>query len=216
MEKEELIQLGIEASIADKVLALHKTSLDGKFIPKHRFDEVNSELAQSKEQVKERDGQIKALKKFEGNAEELSAKITELEKANKEKLDEYNSSISLERKKNSVRLALLEDAEGKPHDVEMVLSLLALDDIQIDDAGKITKGLKEQKEILAKEKSFLFSSPAPTPEAPKAPEGWAPRGSTPQDGRGDKPTDNASVSFGKMLASNKLNMMGIKPENKLT
>lgn len=207
MKKEQLVAAGLSEEQAANVLKLYKDTIDGQFIPKHRFDEVNNELKTTKEQLTERDNQIKDLKKFEGDAKALQDKITELEDANKQKDAEYKSSLALERKKNALRTALFEDEKGKPHDTDLVMSLFNLDNIVFDEAtGKITSGYKEQSENIRKEKTFLFEE---KPDPTKNP-GWKPKGNDPKDGEGGAGPDT-SEAYGKSLAAVKLGMMGIKP-----
>ena len=205
MTKEQLLALGLSEEQVTNILKIHKESIDGNFIAKHRFDEVNGELKNVKEQVSERDKQIAELKKFEGDAKELKEKITSLETENAAKDKEYQATLSLERKKAAVKLALLEDSKGKPHDADMVMGLFNLEQIIIDEAtGKITGGFTEQGENLRKEKPFLFSA-----EENEKPSGWKPAGNPPPEG--DKGKDDNSSNYGKSLAQIKLEMMGVKP-----
>lgn len=207
MKKEQLLAAGLTEEQAASILKLYKDTIDGQFIPKHRFDEVYNELKTAKEQLADRDKQITDLKKFEGDSKALSDKIKELEDLNKQKDTEYKSNLALERKKNALRLALLEDEKGKPHDADMVMSLFNLDNVVMDEAtGKITSGYKEQSETIRKEKTFLFEE---KPDPTKNP-GWKPKGNDPKDGEGGA-GPNTSEAYGKSLAAIKLGMMGIKP-----
>lgn len=213
MTKEQLLAAGFTEEQAANILKLHKEAIDGNYVAKHRFDEVNTELKTTKEQVIERDKQITELKKFEGDSKALQEKITALENDNAAKDKEYKANLTLERKKNAIKLALLEDENGKPYDVDMVMGLFNLEQIVIDEAtGKISSGFKEQNDAIRKEKAFLFS---PKEDVNKGgdgkPAGWKPAGTPPVDG--DKGGEGAdpSVSFGKSLAQIKLGMMGIKP-----
>lgn len=209
MKKEQLTAAGLTEEQAANVLKLYKDTIDGQFVPKHRFDEVNTELKNTKEQLTERDKQIKDLQKFEGTNKELSDKIKELEDANKQKDTEYKSNLALERKKNALRLTLLEDEKGKPHDADMVMSLFNLDNVVMDEAtGKITSGYKEQSETIRKDKAFLFEA-KPDPKNPGN-AGWKPKGNDPKDGE-DGAGPDTSEAYGKNLAAIKLGMMGIKP-----
>jgi len=214
MTKEQLLALGFTEEQATNILKLHKETIDGNYVPKHRFDEVNAELKTTKEQVIERDKQITELKKFEGDSKALQDKIAELEAANAAKDKEYKANLALERKKNAIKLALLEDENGKPHDVDMVMGLFNLEQVVIDEAtGKITSGYKEQNDVLRKEKAFLFrekQSAGGGDDKNKNP-GWKPRGQTPPDGNGGQGGTDPSVSYGKSLAQIKLGMMGIQP-----
>jgi hypothetical protein len=102
---------------------------------------------------------------------------------------------------------LLEDESGKPFDTDLVMGLFKLEDIAVDESGKISKGFKEQVETIKKDKAFLFNSK----QDPGKPAGWKPAGTPPPDGdKGIQQTD-ASVSFGKSLAQIKLGMLGIQP-----
>jgi len=213
MLKEQLLALGFTEEQITNILKLHKEAIDGNYVAKHRFDEVNEELKTIKEQVKERDKQIADLKKFEGDAKTLQEKISALEAENAAKDKEYKANLALERKKNAIKLALLEDENGKPYDVDMVMGLFNLEQIVIDEAtGKISSGFKEQNDAIRKEKAFLFS---PKEDANKGgdgkPAGWKPAGTPPVDGDKGGKNNDQSVSYGKSLAQIKLSMMGVKP-----
>lgn len=212
MDKEKLIAAGLNEEQITNVLKLHKEEIDSNYVPIHRFNEVNTELKTARASLADRDKQIEGLKKFEGTAAELQAKVKELEDANKAADEKYKQELAAERKRNAVKLSLLDDAEGKPHDVEMVMSLFDLDAIEVDESGKITKGFKEQYETIRKDKAFLFESKT----EPGKPAGWKPAGTPPADGdKGNAGTD-PSVSFGKSLAQIKLGMMGIQPTSSET
>ena len=213
MTKEQLLAAGFTEEQATNILKLHKEAIDGNYVAKHRFDEVNTELKTTKEQVIERDKQITELKKFEGDSKALQEKITALENENAAKDKEYKANLALERKKNAIKLALLEDENGKPHDVDMVMGLFNLEQVVIDEAtGKISSGFKEQNDAIRKEKAFLFS---PKEDVNKGgdgkPAGWKPAGTPPADGDKGGGGADPSVSYGKSLAQIKLGMMGIKP-----
>ncbi len=215
MKKEQLLALGFTEEQVTNILKLYKEAIDGNYVAKHRFDEVNGELKTTKEQVTERDKQIAELKKFEGNSKALQEKITALENDNAAKDKEYKANLALERKKNAIKLALLEDENGKPHDVDMVMGLFNLEQVVIDEAtGKISSGFKEQNDAIRKEKTFLFS---PKEDVNKdgdgKPAGWKPAGTPPADGDKGGGGVDPSVSFGKSLAQIKLGMMGINPSN---
>ena len=213
MKKEQLLALGFTEEQVTDILKLYKEAIDGNYVAKHRFDEVNTELKTTKEQVIERDKQITELKKFEGDSKALQEKITALENDNAAKDKEYKANLALERKKNAIKLALLEDENGKPYDVDMVMGLFNLEQVVIDEAtGKISSGFKEQNDAIRKEKTFLFSPKEGVSKSGDGkPAGWKPAGTPPADGDKDGGGADPSVSFGKSLAQIKLGMMGIKP-----
>lgn len=210
MKKELLLAAGLNEQQVDAVLKLHKEELDGQYIPKHRFDEVSTELKAVKEQVTERDKQITELKKFEGDSKALNEKIKELEDTNKQKDTEYQATLATERKKNAVRLALLEDENGKPHDTDMVMGLFNIDNIVLDETtGKITSGYKEQHDNIRKEKAFLFSQKQTDNSNPG---GITIKGKTPNDADNNRTIDTAEA-YGQSLAQIKLGMMGVNTES---
>lgn len=212
MTKEQLLAAGFTEEQVTNILKLHKEAIDGQFVAKHRFDEVNAELKSAREQVTERDTQINELKKFEGDTKALQEKITALETDNADKAKDYQNKLNQIKKQNAVKLALLEDENGRPHDADMVMGLFNLEQITIDEStGKITGGFKEQAENVRKEKAFLFSSKESTGGEPTKPPGWKPAGSTPPDGDKGAGNKDASETYGKSLAQIKLGMMGIKP-----
>lgn len=213
MTKQQLIDAGLTEAQADAVLKIHKDTLDGSFVAKHRFDEVNTELKATKDQVKERDEQLKDLKKLEGDAQAFQTKIAELETANAEKDKTYNETLATERKKTAIKLQLLSDETGKPHDVDMVLGLFDLSKITVDEAtGALTGGYKEQRESLAKEKAFLFAQKEQQSTGGQPGGHWKPIGTEPKDGGQGAGSDTAS-SFGKGLAQMKLGMMGVNKQS---
>ena len=213
MTKEQLLAAGFTEEQATNILKLHKEAIDGNYVAKHRFDEVNGELKTSKEQVTERDKQITDLKKFEGDTKALQEEITTLESDNATKDKEYKANLALERKKNAIKLALLEDENGKPHDADMVMGLFNLEQVVIDEStGKISSGYKEQNDSIRKEKTFLFSAKEDGGKGGEGkPAGWKPAGTPPADGDKGGAGSDPSISYGKSLAQIKLGMMGIKP-----
>lgn len=217
MNKEKLLAAGYTEEQAVGILKMHKEAIDGSFVAKHRFDEVNGELKTSREQLTERDTQITNLKKFEGTAEALQATIKSLEDANAEKAKNYEANLAAERKKNAVKLTLLADEAGKPHDVNMVMGLFDLDQVVLDEAtGKITSGFKEQHEKVRAEKAFLFggkSAAGDGGDGKDKPAGWRPAGEQPADGdKGGAGGKDPSITYGQSLAQIKLGMLGIKKE----
>ena len=76
--------LGIAEDKNEDAVKKVKEFLDGNFIPKARFNEVNEKTKDLTSQLADRDKQLKELKKSAGDNDELKAKIESLEKANKD------------------------------------------------------------------------------------------------------------------------------------
>ena len=202
MDKKKLLEMGLTEEQATKVL----NSLKEGYVDKATFDQKKTEADNLSTQLKDRDKQIESLKKFEGDNEALKTKIQEMEETNKTKASEFDNTLLLEKKKNAVRLALLEDEGGKPYDVAMVAGMFNLDTVNLNEDGTIANGFKEQNENIRKEKAFLFTSPQSTNPGTKR------VGEKPADGDKNPPPTDTPEAFGSRLAQNKLAMMGIKPK----
>ncbi len=146
MNKEQLMELGLTEEQADKVLAKYVN-----MIPKHRFDEVNEEKKELKNQLDERDAQLKELKTKASGNEELTAKITELEELNKTTKEDYEAKMATLRKETAIEL-LLKDQKAK--NIKAVKALLDLEKVTLD--GEKLIGLEEQLKSLKESDSYLF------------------------------------------------------------
>lgn len=155
MTKEELVSMGLSEEQADKVLAAHKEEMK-EYVPKSRFNEVNEEKKTLKSQLAERDKQLTDLKNTAGDNEQLKQKIAELEESNKKASAEHEAQLKQLRIDHAVESAL---TSAKARNQKAVRALLNLDDVDIDDDGKI-KGLDKQikKLVESDDTKFLFES----------------------------------------------------------
>lgn len=92
MKKEELTAKGLTEEQAKAVMEIYTEEMKG-YIPKSRFDEVNTAKADLEKQVADRDKQLKTLKEEAKDSEALQNKITELEEANKQTKKDYEVRI---------------------------------------------------------------------------------------------------------------------------
>ena len=150
IKKEDLIALGLAEEQADKVLEGYKG-----YVPKSRFDEVNTAKKNAEKLVEERDSQIEALKKSNEGNEALKTQIAKLQDDNKKAVEAKDAEIKKIKLDNAVNNALV-GAGAK--NVKAVLPFLKLDDAEFDDDGNV-KGLTEKIDALkgADETSFLFN-----------------------------------------------------------
>lgn len=74
--KEQLVQYGLTEEKAQEFI---DKNIDGVFIPKARFDEVNEENKGLKSQIADRDTQLEQLKKSSGDNADLKAQIEKLQ-----------------------------------------------------------------------------------------------------------------------------------------
>ena len=75
------MEMGLTEEQANKVME----GLNGAFVPKSRFNEVNEELKTAKATITERDGQLDTLKKSGADAATLQVQITQLQADNAQK-----------------------------------------------------------------------------------------------------------------------------------
>lgn len=157
---EELLKkLGIAQENQTVATAAIKEFLDGAFIPKSRFNEINERNKDLTTQIADRDKQLTDLKKAAGDNETLKVQIADLQKTNKEQKEAADARIKTLQLDSAIRLAI----GGSAQDVDIVSGLIKRDALVLGEDGKVS-GLKEQVEDLRKTKPFLFKRvvhPAP-------------------------------------------------------
>lgn len=196
---DKIKQMLKEAGLSDEqIQKIIDESIKDKFVPKHRFDEVNEKNKHLTEDVANRDKQIKDLSKFEGDNATLKTKIEELEKANKEK-DEANAKaiqgLKIENAINYTLNGKVQEGYG-----DLVLGLIDKSAIILKEDGTVS-GLQEQVDKIMKDKPLLFNSQEGGNEDGKGSNhanGWNFKGQDPKDS--NKPGANTvSENFVKSL-----------------
>ena len=151
MTKEQLIALGISEENATKIME----SLNGSFVTKARFDEVNNANKTLKDDLKSRDQQLDDLKKVD--AAGLQAEITKLQAENKTAQDKHDAELKQLKMDNAVEKAL---ATAKAKNLVAAKALLDLNNVEFD--GEAIKGLDDQLKKLkeAEDTKFMFDADA--------------------------------------------------------
>lgn len=152
MLKEDFIKLGFTEEQAIRASEASQNELK-TFVSKTDFDEITKVKLKLEEDIKQRDEQIEDIKKSTGIAEELQAKITELQAENKAKDTEYQTQIR-DLKINS---AIKSTVANNAHDVDLVASLFDKSKLILNDDGKVG-GIDEQLKVFQKDKPFLFKT----------------------------------------------------------
>lgn len=152
MTKEILMKMGLTEEQATKVLEAHTTAINGKYIPKERFDEVNTKKQQLETSVAERDRQLEDLKKSTGDVEALKTQIQNLQNDNKTKEEAYKVELSNLKKTNALDLAL---TGAKVKNNKAIKALLDSDKIKLKNDGTL-EGLADQLEAIKKTDAYLF------------------------------------------------------------
>ncbi len=151
MKKEELIKLGLDDATAEKVATASSEELK-TYIPKARFDEVNTAKNDFEKQVKEYNQKVIDLTKSAKSTEELNSQMVTLKADFEKKELDYQAKIKETATNSAIKLALT----GKVHDVDIASNLVDKTKLEFDEHGNITKGLDDQLKALKESKSFLF------------------------------------------------------------
>lgn len=152
--KEQLVQYGLTEEKAQEFI---DKNIDGVFIPKARFDEVNEENKGLKSQIADRDTQLEQLKKSSGDNADLKAQIEKLQGENKTQKEGYEAQIAQIRLDNAVDSALT--AAGAKNN-KAVKAMLDMTGVKLDKEGNLT-GLKEQLDGVKKSDSYMFNTAGP-------------------------------------------------------
>ncbi|MCX7715036.1 MAG: phage scaffolding protein [Clostridia bacterium] len=181
MTKEQLLELGLTEEQTDKVLE----SLDGNFVTKSRFNELNDTKKQLEKDIAARDAQLEALKNSAGDAETMKQTIMELQTQNAKDKAEYEAKIKQLRIDNAIEKAL---SEAKAKNIKAVRALLDLEKAELD--GETIKGLDEQIKKLKDgvDTGFLFDAKQ-EPQKPKL------KGFKPAEKADKTPSDTAPESL---------------------
>ncbi|WP_339316885.1 phage scaffolding protein [Paenibacillus sp. FSL R10-2734] len=191
MDLKELLGEELFNKVFEKAGDKHKIALvsDGSWIPKDKFNEVNTAKKTAEDTLKDRDKQLEDLKKSAGDNASLQEKITKLQDENKTAADKYSSDLSELKMSTAIKMALTGDA----HDPDIVAGLLDKSQIQLDENGSIKGGLDDLLKPLRESKGFLFAEKQES--KPPAFRGTTPSDSKPSGGGGQQPEN-----FGKLLA----------------
>ena len=103
MTLEQLLELGLSEDIAKKVIEAHQVAIRDNYVPLTRFNEVNEEKKQYKEQVNNLNKELGKLQKQLEDNQGATETIENLKKQIKDKEEEM---IKL-RKQNAIKLEVL-------------------------------------------------------------------------------------------------------------
>lgn len=171
MTREELTKLGLTDDQATAVINAYSEALKN-YVPKSRLDEVIEERNGLREQVTERDKQIKTLGESAGDNQALKDQVAQLQADNKKAAEEYAANIAQIKLDNAVELAL---TGAKAKNNKTVRALLDLSKSKVGEDGKV-EGLEAQIKAIQKSDAYLFDGGEPAQTQLK--------GITPQDGKG--------------------------------
>lgn len=155
MTREFLEEMGIEKENINKILDKYHEGIKEYKDSAEKVKTLEAENNSLKEQISQRDKDLKELKKVD--AQELQTKIAELEEKNKTLQAESESKL-LETRKNLMLENSLMKANVK--NSKAIKGMLELDKITID--GDELTGLDDQIKALKESDSYLFNIEEPT------------------------------------------------------
>jgi hypothetical protein len=149
---EELYNQVLEKA-GDKKIAIVS---DGSWFPKAKFDVVNDDNKDLKQQLKDRDFQLEELgKKAKGN-EVLEKQIKDLQKQNDDAAKDYQAKLDKQAFDFALERAL---GSAQAKNPKAVKALLNIDSIKLD--GEQLLGLEDQLKALKESDSYLFTEEQP-------------------------------------------------------
>lgn len=154
--KEQLLEMGLSEESAKKVA---EEIIDGNYIPKSRFNEINEENKTLKKSISERDKQLEDLKKSDGDNAALKQQIEDLQKQNAEQKKNHEAELNQLKLDNAIEAALT--AAGAKNG-KTVRALLDITKVKLDGDGKLV-GFDEQLEAVRKSDDYLFAEKQTTP-----------------------------------------------------
>jgi hypothetical protein len=194
MKKEDLVKIGLTEEQVEKVLEVNTEQLKG-FIPKHRFDEVNTTKKDLESQIADRDKQLEELKKNNKDNEELQNTIKQLQESNKAAQEEYQANLSKIKLDNAIDIAL---NGAKAKNIKAVKALLDMDKVKLE--NETLSGLEEQLKALqeAEDSKFLFE----TKETKTSFSGVQPGEGNAGSSQGGQPKTLANAIMAKLTGNN--------------
>lgn len=152
MTKEKLMEWGLTEEQANKVME----GLNGSFVTKARFNEVNTELKKANDTIRERDTQLETLQKSTGDVDALKKQITDLQTDNANQKKTHDAEMKALKVANAVDMAL---TTAKAKNNIAVKALLAdfIGKAEITEDGTVKDLDDEVKKLVeGKETAFLF------------------------------------------------------------
>ncbi len=148
MKKEDLIAMGLTEEQANNVM----DSLNGNFVTKKRFNEINEENKALKQSVADRDKQLEHLKKSSGDNTELKKQIEMLQQQNAEQQKAHEVELKQLKLDNAIDTAL---TTAGAKNIKAVKPFIDTTKIKFGEDGKLT-GLDEQLKEVQKTEAYLF------------------------------------------------------------
>ncbi|CCI81995.1 phage scaffolding protein [Lactobacillus hominis] len=149
MKRKQLEELGLEEDQIKKIMDINGSDIEKTKSSNAETAEENEAL---KAQIAERDKDLKKLKANAKDNEELSNSYKDLQAKYKKDTADLTEKLSQTRLNGALDNAL---TKAKVRNTKAIRGLLNMDDIKLDDNGKLT-GLDDQINSLRKSDGYLF------------------------------------------------------------
>lgn len=149
MDKEKLIAMGLTEEQAGKVME----SLNGNFVTKARFNEINEENKTLRQSVSDRDKQLDGLKAAGSDNADLKKQIEALQQQNAEREKSHKEELERLKLENAIDAAL---AAAGAKNVKAAKALLDASKIKLGEDGRLS-GWEDQINEMQKSDSYLFA-----------------------------------------------------------
>lgn len=189
-DDQELLEK-VKAKVGDQ--KLHVTS-DGSWIPKEKFNDLNTEKKDLQTQLTQRDKQLKELESSAGDAEKFKAEVERMQKENKDAQDQFNADMQALKLSTALKTHLI----GKVHNPDVAAKLLDQSKLSLAEDGTL-KGLDEQITALEKSDAYLF-----VPKTPEGQQNFKPYGAAPGSSNTEPPAPGSAQGYGKAAAKSKV------------
>ncbi|WP_203334352.1 phage scaffolding protein [Planococcus beigongshangi] len=151
MNREFLKGLGLDDAAIDKVMAEHGKTLNETKEKADKADSLESQIADYKQQLADRDTQLQELgEKAKGN-EDLTAQIDDLKQQNEATKSDYEQKLQQQAFDHKLENTL---SGAKVKNSKALKALLDMDTIKLD--GDTLKGLDDQLKNLKESDAYLF------------------------------------------------------------
>lgn len=151
MTREELKALGLTDEQIEKVMASHGKAINASKEKADKVEGLESQIADYKQQIKDRDKQIEELGKSAGDNKELLEKIEQLKEENTQATTELQEKLDKQAFDYSLDKAL---TKAGVRNAKAVKALLDTEKIKLD--GESLLGLDDQLKEIKKSDAYLF------------------------------------------------------------
>lgn len=197
MDKETLQGIGLSEEQITKVIKEHKSELDGKYIPKTKFDEKLAVIKNMEEKEAADAKAMKDLQKLAGDADSYKEAAKQYEQQKKEAEVKFKEDMLDTRRAYALKAKLASEVV----DTEVALTFFDKSKVVLDDKDNITAGYEDAFNFIKKEKAYLLKPKADD----KQQKGITFTGTDPKNPSQGQNTGDPSVEFVKQMFGAKQN-----------